>query len=223
MKLLLPTSAPRNETELIERCERIEGINFNQLAVLTGFPVPADPRKRKGWAGQAIEIALGATAGTRALPDFDKLGIELKSIPLNQRGKPAESTFVTTIPLLTIHHQTWPESACYHKLRRVLWLPLEGAKEIPFEQRRLGQAKLWSPNETEEDILRNDWQELSTMIGTGHLEDIDASMGTFLQVRPKGANARSLCYGFDKEGNKVLTLPRGFYLRTRFTESILFN
>lgn len=221
MKTLLPTLAPTTETELLERCALIEGLSFSQLASLTRMPIPQQQARRKGWAGQAIEVALGSTAGTKSLPDFHHLGIELKSIPLNDIGKPAESTFVTSIPLLSIHHQRWSESACYRKLKRVLWLPLESSKAIPFEQRRLGRALIWSPSMEEERILAGDWHELSTMIGMGKLEEIDASMGEYLQVRPKGASARSLCYGYDQEGNKVLTLPRGFYLRTRFTECIV--
>ncbi len=59
------------------------------------------------------------------------------------------------------------------------------------------------------------------MIGTGHLDEINGRIGLYLQVRPKAANAKSLCYGFDSEGNKVLTLPRGFYLRSLFTEQII--
>ena len=53
------------------------------------------------------------------------------------------------------------------------------------------------------------------------LAEIDASMGEYLQVRPKAANGKSLCYGFDEVGNKILTLPRGFYLRSSFTMTVL--
>lgn len=219
----LPTSSPKTETELLERSARIAGLSFAQLAAFTNAPIPSLASKRKGWAGQAIELALGAMAGSQAVPDFQQLGIELKTLPLNDNGKPAESTFVTSIPLLTIHHQTWPESHCWQKLQRVLWFPLEGERAIPFEQRRLGQAILWSPSEEEEQILAQDWHELSAMIGMGRLEEIDASMGEYLQVRPKAANGCALCYGFDSEGNKIRTLPRGFYLRTRFTERVLWG
>lgn len=221
MTRVLPNFSPRSELELLERCHLIEGLNFSQVSSLTGFSIPEQPSRRKGWTGQAIEIALGATAGTKSMPDFNFLGIELKTIPLNEQGMPAESTFVTSIPLLTIHQQTWKQSQCYQKLHRVLWVPVEGVKTIPFEQRRIGRAHLWSPNKEEERILAEDWLELTTMMGTGRLEEIDASFGDYLQVRPKAANARSLCYGFDSEGNKVLTLPRGFYLRSRFTAQLL--
>lgn len=216
--MMLP---PTTETQLLERCQAIEGLSLMQLASRLDIGIPSHALQRKGWSGQAIELALGADAGSRSEPDFTHLGIELKTLPINHLGKPAESTFVTTIPLLTIHKQTWATSQCLAKLRRVLWLPIESDPSIPFPHRRIGQAVLWSASEQDDAILERDWSELSFMIGTGKLTEIDSSMGQYLQVRPKAANAKSLCYGYDEEGNKVLTLPRGFYLRTRFTERIL--
>lgn len=223
MNLLLPASCPASEEALLERCSLIEGLNFFQLATVIQVQIPVLASKRKGWAGQAVEIALGAAAGSKSIPDFNHLGIELKTIPLNANAKPAESTFVTSIPLLTIHQEHWRSSQCFQKLKRVLWVPVEGDSQIPFEQRRIGKARLWSPDSHEEKILSNDWHELTDMIGTGKLEEIDASMGEYLQVRPKANNARSLCYGFDSDGNKILTLPRGFYLRSRFTATIVVS
>lgn len=210
-----------SEAELLQRCKRIEGLSFAQLASLLQIPIPSDQNKRKGWTGQAIEFALGTTAGPRSLPDFHDLGVELKTIPLNSHGHPAESTFITSIPLLTIHQQTWLTSQCYLKLKRILWIPVEGDRNIPFTQRRIGQGCLWSPNAEEESKLAHDWREFSFMISAGYLEEIDGTMGECLQVRPKAANSKSLCYGFDQEGTKILTLPRGFYLRSRFTKCIL--
>lgn len=209
-----------NEKELMERCQAIEGLSFSQLAMALNLSIPEHPLQRKGWAGQAIEIALGATAGNKSLPDFAMLGIELKTLPINHLGTPAESTFVTTIPLLTLHQQTWQTSQCFAKLKRVLWLPIEGDKAIPFPHRRIGRGVLWSPSKAQEAILEKDWSELTFMISSGMLTEITASMGEYLQVRPKAAHGKSLCYGFDETGNKILTLPRGFYLRASFTKTI---
>jgi DNA mismatch repair protein MutH len=213
----------KSEEELIARCRQIEGLSFLQLADALQLNIPSEGPRRKGWAGLAIELALGTTAGNKALPDFVQLGIELKTLPLNERGKPAESTFVTSIPLLTIHQENWLASQCYAKLKRVLWVPLEGDKSIPFEQRRIGSPFLWSATPSQERVLAEDWNELTLMIATGRLDEIDASFGQYLQIRPKAANAKSLCYGFDSEGNRVLTLPRGFYLRTSFTEQLILR
>ncbi len=216
-----PKKAPSNESELLERCRLIEGLSFSQLAFLLRIHIPLEPLKRKGWTGLAIEKALGSTAGTKPIPDFNKLGIELKTLPLNAKGKPAESTFITSIPLLTINQQHWTDSQCFAKLKRILWLPIEGDRNIPFEQRRIGRGFLWSPSKDEERILQEDWDELVFLIISGRLSEISAKQGCYLQIRPKAANARSLSLGFDEEGNKIFTLPRGFYLRSSFTSQLL--
>lgn len=212
---------PKNEKELLERCHAIEGLTFAQLATKLQLTIPLYSIHRKGFIGQLIELALGAEAGSRAVPDFQTLGIELKTVPINTQGKTIESTFVTSIPLLTIHQQTWEKSTCFAKLKRVLWLPIEGDKSIEFANRRVGHARLWSPNASQEKILKNDWQELTELITTGQLATIHAGMGQYLQIRPKAAHAKSLCHAYDEQGVKILTLPRGFYLRQRFTSSIL--
>lgn len=219
--MLFEKNSLKTEAELVSRCRSIEGLTFLQLASLLGVTIPVNPVQRKGWAGQAIEHALGTTAGNQSLPDFHELGIELKTIPVNHLGKPAESTFITTIPLLTVHQQTWETSQCFAKLKRVLWIPVEGDSAIDFQSRRIGSGIIWSPSEAEEQVLAQDWSELTFMIGTGKLSEIDSTMGEYLQVRPKAATAKSLCYGLDDEGNKIQTLPRGFYLRSRFTLGII--
>jgi len=219
--MLLMKQPLKSEDELLDRCKAIEGLSFAQLATELGLSIPEHPLKRKGFVGQAIELALGTTAGCQSSPDFCALGIELKTLPINHLGKPAESTFITSIPLLTIHNQVWETSQCYAKLKRVLWLPIEGSRDIPFSHRRIGCGILWSPSLHDEEVLAKDWTDLTFMMSTGKLAEVDASMGDYIQVRPKAANGKSLCYGFDESGNKIQTMPRGFYLRSRFTAKIL--
>ena len=49
----------------------------------------------------------------------------------------------------------------------------------------------------------------------------NARIGEFLQLRPKGANSKSLTKGIGKNGEIIDTLPLGFYLRKAFTHEIL--
>ena len=213
-------ASPKSESDLLERCRPLEGLSVGQLAARLSYPIPSKPLQRKGLIGVLIERALGTTAGTLALPDFAELGIELKTLPINSAGVPAESTFVTTIPLLTIHQQQWLTSTCYMKLKRVLWFPVESSADISFIHRRFGRAFLWSPTEPQSRVLEQDWQALTALIVMGQIAEIDARMGEYLQVRPKAANAKSLCASFDEQGDRVQTLPRGFYLRSRFTQQL---
>jgi DNA mismatch repair protein MutH len=61
------------------------------------------------------------------------------------------------------------------------------------------------------------------MITMGELEQITAHQGQYLQIRPKAANAKALRKGINSEGEEILTLPRGFYVRTKLTIQILRN
>lgn len=220
---MIKKSAPKTKDELLARCLSIEGLSFAELSLQIGMAIPLNLNQRKGWVGQAIEYFLGADAGTKSAPDFQELGVELKTLPIAATGKPAESTFITSISLLKIHQETWESSQCFSKLRCILWIPVEGGRDIPYPQRRIGRGFLWSPSVHDECILRADWSHLSLLISTGQLEFLDATVGEYLQVRPKAANGKSLCYGFDEHGNRVKTLPRGFYLRSSFTAQIFLE
>lgn len=212
---------PLSEQELFERASNIAGISFQELADEAKIEVPPDLRRDKGWVGQLLEWHLGATAGSKPTQDFEQLGIELKTIPISYSGKPLETTFVCVAPLVGVHGLTWETSHVRNKLSRVLWIPVEGEREIPLADRRVGSPLIWSPSEEEEQQLKTDWEELMEMIVLGRVEQINARHGEMLQLRPKAANSRVLTEAYGASGKPIKTLPRGFYLRTQFTARIL--
>jgi len=212
---------PKSEEELLTRARQLAGLTLNDLAKKFNQAIPKDTRHAKGWIGQLIETTLGATASSLAEPDFQLIGIELKTLPLTNNGKPKESTYVCTVPLSNLHEQEWTTCWLKRKLQRVLWLPLEADIRIPLAERHIGNAILWSPGETEVRQLQQDWEELMELVCLGKLDQITSHMGRYLQIRPKGANAKSLTTTLDEEGNTIQTLPRGFYLRPEFTQQII--
>ena len=187
----MPTN-PQSEQELLARAYAMAGFTLAQLAATADIAVPADLRRDKGWVGQLIEWQLGASAGSKPEQDFPDLGIELKTIPIDPQGKPLETTFVCVAPLIGVSGQQWELSNVRNKLSRVLWIPVEGSREIPIGERRIGMPLLWSPNEEEERLLRQDWEELMDMIVLGEVEQISARHGQVLQLRPKAANNKAL-------------------------------
>lgn len=212
---------PVNKQELLDRINKLTGITLQQLAHQMNFEIPTEMRHAKGWTGRLLEAALGANAASAPKPDFINLGIELKTVPINQTGKPQESTYICTVQLDHKLLSSWERSLVKHKLTKVLWVPIEATKTTPLSLRRIGNSILWQPNENQERQLREDWQELSDMIAMGDLDKISSSMGKYLQIRPKASNARSLTQDKNQIGFKKLTLPRGFYLRSAFTHSII--
>ncbi len=211
---------PLSEAELLERANALAGLRLEQVAAQAGWPCPGNLRRNKGWGGQLLEAALGADAGSLAEPDFQQIGVELKTLPIDARGLPKESTYVCVVPLEGTRGE-WEDSWVYRKLRRVLWIPLEADAAVPLPERRVGSPLLWSPDREQERTLRQDWEELMDMVCLGELERITARLGKALQIRPKAADAKSLTWGIDANGDRVPTTPRGFYLRSRFTAEIL--
>lgn len=212
---------PQSEQELLSRAYAMAGFTLAQLAATAGIPVPRDLRRDKGWTGQLIEWQLGASAGSRPEQDFPDLGIELKTIPVDPQGRPLETTFVCVAPLIGVSGQRWEESNVRNKLSRVLWIPVEGSRDIPVGDRRVGMPLLWSPNKEEEGLLRQDWEELMDMIVLGEVEQISARHGQVLQLRPKAANSKALTRAIGRNGQPIMTLPRGFYLKIEFTHQLL--
>ena len=212
---------PRTEAELFQRARALAGRTLGSIAAEHGSVPPVELVKAKGWAGQLLERALGASAASRAEPDFQHLGVELKSLPVDARGRPRESTFVCTIALSEIGDVEWESSRVWRKLRRVLWLPIEADRRLLPAERRVGEPLLWSPSAEEKSALRFDWEELSGLIGRGAVEAITGHLGKWLQVRPKAANGQARRRALDADGVGFATLPRGFYLRAAFTARLL--
>ena len=212
---------PESEALLLQQAQQISGYTLGDLAALAGMTTPKDLKRDKGWIGVLLELWLGASAGSKPEQDFAALGVELKTIPVDSQGRPLETTFVCVAPLTGNSGVTWETSHVRHKLKRVLWIPVEGDRAIPLSLRRVGSPVLWSPNPDEERQLRLDWEELMDMIVLGQVERITARHGEFLQLRPKAANAKALTEAIGAQGQPILTLPRGFYLKKNFTRALL--
>lgn len=205
---------PRDEAELLARARALVGSTLEDLArreMRVGL-------HSKGKAGTLVELALGATGGSVARWDFPALEIELKTIPLDARGRPKESTFVCAFAIADADRAVWADSWVRAKLKRVLWVPLH---DLGGGGRKLGEARLWSPSTEEEATLRADFDEIVGRIGALGIESVTAHVGEALQLRPKAANGRVRTVVRSNEGDLVATVPRGFYLRPSFTRALL--
>lgn len=216
-----PPESPEDETELLRRTRTLAGRTLVEVARGMNVRLPPDLGRAKGFVGQLVERALGGACTSRSEPDFPSLGVELKTLPVDRRGRVRESTFVCTAPIATAAETEWFESRVYAKLRRVLWVTVETDHRVAPSDRRFGAAWIWSPSDDEEAQLRTDWEELMGLIGAGAIESIGAHQGRYLQLRPKARDATVRTVAFDADGAPFLAPPRGFYLRATFTASLL--
>ncbi|AIY64917.1 DNA mismatch repair endonuclease MutH [Pseudoalteromonas piratica] len=214
-------NAPRDIPELMMRVNAIAGLTLGEIATQYAFKTPDNLLREKGWIGQLIEYVLGATAASKPEPDFPHLGVELKTLPISYTGKPLETTYVSITPLTNLHGVTWQNSVVKKKLSHVLWLPILSERDLAPTDRIIGSGFLWQPSQQEEALLKKDWEELTEMIALGNIEQLNGHFGQVLQLRPKAANSKALTQAIGPNGCEIMTLPRGYYLKTEFTRQIL--
>lgn len=208
----------RDESELVARVTALQGWSVDALAQSIGLPIGRRGARTKGKVGELVERALGATGGSTKALDFPELRIELKTVPVDGRGVPRESTFVCAVSLLDAERQEWADSWTRAKLSRVLWVPIE------FRERRapsIGKALLWSPTAEQERVLAQDFEDILGRVSIGDIETTTARVGRWLQLRPKAAHGRVRTLAPGADGELISTVPRGFYLRALFTSAIL--
>lgn len=215
--MLEPTPAPRSREELLQRAAKLAGVSLRELFASARLGMPELSAHAKGKVGELLERVLGATAGSRPAPDFPELGVELKTLPLDSRGWPRESTFVCSLSLVDADRLEWCDSPVRRKLADVLWVPILGEGDA----RSIGVPFTWRPTQQQEAVLRADFEEIVGMIAIGQVEALTARVGQYLQARPKAAHGqvRTRAYGEDEQ--PIDALPRGFYLRARFTRELV--
>lgn len=214
-------SPPTSIQQLNQRAKQLAGKTILELAGLHNVKVPNNLKTQKGWQGQFLERCLGADAGNLAQPDFSLLDIELKTLPIDYSGKVQESTYVSVVNISNNLGLQWKDCAVYHKLKHVLWVPIAHEKGQPTIESQIATPFFWQMNLEQETQLKDDWENAMELISMGKVDQLNARMGQFLQVRPKAAHSRVLTKVVDENGDEGQTLPRGFYLRSIFTQALL--
>ncbi len=215
--------APDPLAALLAHARSLIGVTLADLADEMGLPVPVGKVRTKGWSGQIIERELGAGEGGLRGPDFAALGVELKTVPVDARLRPLESTAVCQIDPVSIAGESWETSYVRRKLARVLFVALEvpdGAASVG--DRRVVGARLFCLQGEDEAILRADFELfVRGFFRRGRGAEITGHHGAALQVRPKGRNAADLRRAFGPDGRPVQIGKSGFYLRPGFVGRIL--
>ncbi len=210
--------APKTEAELLARVRRLSGRTIGEVARAHGRDAPTALKNAKGFVGELCEAALGAPRSSRPGPDFAGLDIELKTLPVDDNGRPTESTYVSRVDAALLVQGHWETSRVRTKLARVLFIPVQSTG--PVAQRMFGAGFLWSVHD-DEDALRRDWEDFADWAARGALDEISARRGEVLQLRPKAPDSRRRQVVRAAGGDEVTLSPRGFYLRPAFTAGLL--
>lgn len=217
LESFLSMPLPQNRKELEDRLKLLLGRSVGELSLLAGVPLPHSNLAGKGFAGQLIELYLGASAHNLTLPDFTDLNIEMKTLPLGLNLSPVESTFLCATELNPKNFVAFEDSPLYHKLSCILFVLLLAPKGFPIVERRLLGYFFFTPNAEQLATIKEDYQGFAELVCSGQSDLINGNMGSIVQMRPKGLSGTSLTLNRRDDGSNLMTRPRGFYLRPSFT------
>ena len=136
---------PADEHELRVRAFSLVGATLAEVAAALGDAPLGGGARTKGKAGDLVERALGADAAPGAVHDFARLGVELKTVPVDASGKPHESTFVCAVRVADADRATWLDSWARRKLAHVLFVPIVGSPRSPWAERVVGAPVAFRP------------------------------------------------------------------------------
>lgn len=213
-------SPPQSFAELNERAAALLGQNLAVLAQQARLRLPDSTLHGKGFTGELIEILLGADAGSDSAPDFSTLGVELKTMPVDGNLMPLESTFICALNLQNLRGVDFWHSVLWHKMQRMLWVFIRAERERPLPERYVAGYYFYRPSGEDLRQLEQDYNELTSLICEGRIEELTAHLGEIVQLRPKAADGTALTPCVGPDGTLIMTRPRGFYLRRSFTSRI---
>jgi DNA mismatch repair protein MutH len=210
---------PRDLADLLARANDLAGRALDELAATHGIAFEGrDGAKTKGKTGELLERILGATGGAHAVHDFPELAVELKTIPVDAAMHARESTYVCTLQLTEADRAEWATSWARAKLSHVLWVPIV----LDDGPTRVGAPSFWKPTRDQDAVLASDFEEAMGAVAIGGIESLTARTGRWLHVRPKAASSRDRTWSVGRDdGDYIAAVPRGFYLRPRFTTALL--
>src|SRR4029079_6817419 len=137
----------------------VEGKTIRDVASLLGTSVGRD----KSAAARVIRLLVGQKAKGR-LGDFERFGVELKTVPIDSRDRPVESTSFPSFIHEELQYETWPDSDLLGRLNRILFVPIRRSKGQDQGEGVVQKAFFWSPPEADLVGISGEWERYRQLI-----------------------------------------------------------
>ena len=159
------------------------GMSEQQLS--THFNMFKKGKNDKGFYRNLTMRILGEEK--RTIPEFEKAGIELKTIRLKQNGIPKEDMSFPIFRYLEIVKEEWEESGFFNKIEQRFFFVV--FKYDEKDVLRLYKVMYWNMPYEDREEARKVWEKTKSQIATGMAEFLPKmSESRVAHVRPHGKN-----------------------------------
>ncbi|MCI1646282.1 MAG: hypothetical protein LKI67_01310 [Olsenella sp.] len=160
----------------------------------TNAPELQSPKQRRGSFGNALEEHFfDYKLNSNSMPDFPKVGLELKSTPVKRtaKGEPVakERLVLMQINYMTVVHETFETSRLVKKASKILLVSYVWEKDSGPLDYKVEMAELWGLPREDMAQFKIDWETVVDKIRSGHAEDISGSDTLYLEACTKAANS----------------------------------
>jgi DNA mismatch repair protein MutH len=152
--------------------------------------------KGKGIFGQLIEkYYFGYEPNSKSKPDFEELGLELKTSPLKKKGhnefRSKERLVLNIINYLEIINQNFEESDFWKKnanLLLIFYLHQEGCNVLDYLIKLVDE---WKYPDSDLEIIKKDWELIKNKVMAGKAHELSEGDTFYLGACTKGANSNT--------------------------------
>ena len=179
-------------------------------------------QSNKGRLGQLIEeYHFGLQINNEARPDFEALGIELKTSPLRRNSKDElvakERISLGMIDYFQIIQERFHSSGFWRKNEHLLIIfYIHSAK--PFVYRKIHLADLWQFSKSDLIIIEQDWNFIRTKVEYGLAHELSEGDTMYLGAATKGASKASKR---DQPNGSIRAMSRAYSLKTSYVNRII--
>ncbi len=175
--------------------------------------------KGKGNFGQLLEkFYFGYEPNSDSNPDFNEVGIELKSSPLkklrNGEFRSKERLVLNIINYLKVHKETFETSSFWKKNSHLLLVFYLYNKEIDLLDYPIKLVDNWQYSNEDLDIIKCDWKKIQQKIKEGKAHELSEGDTFYLGACTKGSTAltsyRDQPFSSERAKQRAYSLKQGY-------------
>ena len=210
---------PYDAESILRYAKRLEGRTLREV---TGVEELADPRRRRGSFGNAVEEHyFRYDINSDSHPDFDKVGLELKTTPVkrNARGElvAKERLVLTMIDYMNVVDEDFEHSHLLEKASDILLITYLYEPDVSPLDYVIEAVVRWGIPDEDLPQIRHDWETVVAKVRSGHAEDISGSDTLYLEACTKAANSS---VRREQPFSDVPAKPRAWALKSSYMTTV---
>ena len=213
---------PKNIDSILDYARKLIGKTLRDSTDAPDTLQNALANEVKGKFGQYLEkYYFGIENNSESKPDFEAVGLELKTNPLKKlrKGKISakERVVLNIIDYMNIINEEWDKSHLLSKNEFILFVMYLYENDKNFLDYIIKYVKPWKIEGEDREIIRQDWEKIVKKIRDGKAHELSEGDTFYLGACRKGWKE-----GLKKQPNSEIGAPqRAFSFKINYVNSIL--